>query len=203
VYVTLLGECVDRLAAAEEFLEQMRARPYAPLLEAAILQVRKSLELVAIAAIAPDQKQYEAFRATATKDPDFTKDYHAAKIFAALARINPDFYPKPLLPAVRTTDGTWHYDDKKSGVLSKRQFANTYDRLGKYLHAHNPWGSNKFLDQIVADLPIIILKSRGLIALHARLIRTRDFQGVWIVQADTTTPYVITGAATGPYVVEG
>lgn len=170
IYVNLLGECFDRLVAAEEFLDQLRSRPYLPLLEAAILQVRKSLELIAIAAIAPDKEQFQAFRATATKDPDFTKDYHAAKIFAALERINPNFFPKPLLPAARKPDGSWHYDDKKSEVLGKKQFERAYDRLWRYLHAHNPWGRSKHLEQVAKDLPNIVKRARGLVALHARVI---------------------------------
>jgi len=202
-YVKLLGECFERLDAAEEFLQHLQSRPYVPLFEAAILQVRKSLELIALAAIAPDQQRYKAFRATAEKDPDFTKDYHAAKIFGALERINPDFFPRPLLPAVRKADGSWHFDDRKADVLSKKQFGRAYDRLGKHLHAHNPWGRSKQLEQVASDLPSIISKARGLIALHARVIRTDGFQGVWIVHADSATPHVVRGSASGPFVVEG
>ncbi len=201
-YVVLIGESVARLDAASQFLHEFGTRAFVPVLEAAILQIRKALELIAIAAIAPDKKQYTAFRATATKDPDFTKDYHAAKIFAALGRINPDFYPKPLLPATRQPDGSSHYADKVTGRLSKKQFERVYDRLGKHLHAHNPWGANKQLEQLAADLPEIIERTRALIVLHARLIRTSEFQGVWIVEADSPTPHVLTAIATGPYVVQ-
>lgn len=201
VYVRLLGECFERLDSAADFLHQLESRPYVPLLEAAILQVRKSLELIALAAIAPDKPQYQALRASAEKDPDFTKDYHAAKIFGALERINPDFFPKPLLPPEKRANGSWHFGDRKADVLGKKQFGRAYDRLGKHLHAHNPWGPSKQMEQIASDLPRIIARTRALIALHARVIRTDSFQGVWIVQADSSAPRVITGAASGPFMV--
>jgi len=202
IYVTLIGEAVARLDTVEEFLGNYSANGGLPYLEAAILQVRKALESIAIAAIAPDKRQYEAFRATATKEPDFTKDYHAAKIFGALSRVNPDFYPRALLPAERQSDGSWHFGEKKDGFLTKKRFERAYDRLGKHLHAHNPWAPNKNLQNLFADLPAIVKEARCLIQLHARFIRTPEFNGVWVVQAESPSPHVITATANGSYVVQ-
>ena len=200
IYASLIGEGIQRLSAAEKFLDQYRRDKETPQLEAAILQIRKSLELIALAAIAPDKKEYAAFRATADKDQDFTKDYHAARIFGALSRINPEFYPRPLLPATRMSDGTWHFGQKQSGYLSKKRFERAYDRLGKHLHAHNPWGTSKNLHNLAVALPTIIAEARGLLQLHARIIRTSDFQGVWVIEAESPSPRVITGAVDGPFV---
>jgi len=196
IYLSLVEEVVTRLDAAERFL----ASPEVIYLESAILQLRKSLELVALAAIAPDKKKYAAFRASAAEAPDFTKDYHAAKIFTALARVNPDFFPLPLTPAIRQPDGVWHYGRKQSGYLSKKQFERVYDRLGKQLHAHNPWSSPKNIQNLQADLPGIIAATRGLVQLHARVIRTSEFEGVWVIEA-SPKPVVITGSSGGPFVV--
>jgi hypothetical protein len=196
IYLALVEEAVARLTAAERFLA---SSPEVVFLESAILQLRKSLELNAFAAIAPDKKKYEALRAGAAKDPDFTKDYHAAKIFAALQRVNPDFYPLALTPAVRQPSGVWHYDRKQSGYLTKKQFERTYDRLGKQLHSHNPWSSPKNIQNLRADLPGIIARARGLVQLHARVIRTSEFEGVWVVEANPK-PVIITGAG-GSFVV--
>lgn len=202
IYLSLIGESVSRLEAASRFLDEYSENPNVTRLEAAILQVRKALELFALAAIAPDKKQYAAFRATADKDPDYTKDYHAAKIFGALSRVNADFYPKPLTPVQRQPDGSWHYGEKQSGFLSKKRFERAYDRLGKHLHAHNPWGGSKNLQNLVADLPKVIAEARGLLQLHARFIRTPEFHGVWIVRADSPNPEIITATAQGPYAVQ-
>lgn len=152
IYLSLIGESVTRLNAALGFELEYRKGRDIPTLDAAVLQFRKALEAIAIAAIAPDKKAYQAFRATAYKDPDFTKDYHAAKIFAALARVNPDFFPRALLPAEQGRDGSWHFENKTVGVLTKKQFERCYDRLGKHLHAQNPWGTNKNIQNLAGDL---------------------------------------------------
>jgi len=201
VYLSLIGEAVSRLNAALGFELEYRRSGDIPTLDAAVLQLRKALEAVAIVAIAPDKKAYQAFRATADKDPDFTKDYHAAKIFAALARVNPDFYPRALLPAERQEDGKWHYESRTVGVLTKKQFERCYDRLGKHLHAQNPWGTNKNVQNLGGDLAKMIHAAKALMALHARFIRAPDFHGVWVVQADTPQPTVLTAQAQGPYAV--
>ena len=154
---------------------------------------------VAIAAIAPDRKSYEEFRATADKDPDFAKDYHAAKIFAALSRVNADFYPRALLPPLRQPDGTWHFENKTSGVLTKKQFERCYDRLGKHLHAQNPWGKAQNIQNIASDLQAMTTSAKELVAYHARFIRAPDFHGVWIVDAATPEPTVLNAEAKGPY----
>jgi hypothetical protein len=201
IYLALIGESVSRLDAASVFLDEYASRAEVSRLEAAILQVRKALELFALAAIAPDKNAYAAFRATADKDPDYTKDYHAAKIFGALSRVNADFYPKPLTPAERQPDGSWHYGEKQSGFLSKKRFERAYDRLGKHLHAYNPWDGNKNLQNLVSDIPKVISEARSLLQLHARFIRTREFHGVWVIRADTPRPEIITALAQGPYVL--
>jgi hypothetical protein len=201
VYLSLIGESVGRLNAALGFELEYRRSLDLPTLDAAVLQLRKALELIAIAAIAPDKKAYEEFRAAADKDPDFTKDYHAAKIFAALSRVNADFYPRPLLTPTRQPNGTWHFENKVSGVLTKKQFERCYDRLGKYLHAHNPWGKSQNVQNLAADMQTMITSAKGLIAYHARFIRAPDFHGVWIVDAATPHPTVINAEAKGAYAV--
>lgn len=185
LYRELLHEATFRLIAARRFHDGFSESNSAPDLEAAILQVRKALELIAYSAIAPDKKHYKAFRARAKKQPDFTRDYHASKIFSALSRINKDFYPLALVPAERQSDGSLHYGRRQDGYLTKKDFERVYDRLGKYLHAHNPWSPNKQIQNLANDLPGIIRKAETLLSLHARFIRTPDFQGVWVFRVDS------------------
>lgn len=205
IYRSLIGEATSRLLAAKRFLAAFTATGAVPELEASVLQVRKALETIAFAAIAPDKKQYAAFRATATNSPDFTKDYHAAKIFTALARINEDFYPMALAPAEQQPDGSYHFGNKQTSYLSKKKFEAAYDRLGKHLHAHNPWGGSKNLQNLAADLPTIVEEAHALLDLHARFIRTPEFHGVWVLETDRSgnLPRLIIANAAGPYVVTG
>ena len=145
IYLAKIQEAIERLRASESFLASYTANSGLPNLEAAILQVRKALEAIAFASIAPNKEKYEVFRSRAEKQPDFTKDYHAGKILKVLTKINKNFFPLALTPATNKPDGTFHFDRKCSGVLTKKRFESIYDRLGKHLHAHNPWSNNKNL----------------------------------------------------------
>lgn len=187
------------------FLAAFQSTGGVPQLEASILQLRKALETIAFASIAPDKKQYAAFRATAVQSADFTKDYHAGRIFTALAKVNKDFYPLALLPPERQPDRTLQFGRKASGYLTKKKFETAYDRLGKHLHARNPWSGNRNLHSLAADLPTIVEETHSLLDLHARVIRTPDFHGVWVVETDRlgNPPRVVTALTTGPFVVTG
>lgn len=203
IYLDMVQEAVGNLAAADSFLADYGIGKSLPSLEAAILQVRKALEAVALASIAPYRQEYESFRAKADKQPDYTKDYHAGKIFKALSKINKDFYPLALTPAKRQDDGTLHFDRRGSGHLTWKRFEASYDRLGKHLHAHNPWSTDKNLQNLAADLPGVISETRALLELHAAFIRTPEFNGVWVVEVhpETLAPRVIAGMAEGEFVV--
>lgn len=203
IYLTMVGESIIRLRAAQLFLVEYQTSGALSYLEACILQVRKALELIAFASIAPNKLMYEAFRAKAEKQSDYTKDYHAGKIFQILSKINKKFYPIPMLPATQQPDATWHFDCKTSGYLTKKHFETFYDRLGKHLHAHNPWSGNKNLQNLANEIPNTIEEALSLLELHATFIQTPEFNGVWGVEAnrDGTAPRIITGEAVGEFCV--
>ena len=205
IYRLQIAEATSRILSAQTFLSAYSSTKLIPQLEAAILQLRKALEKIAFAAIAPNKKQYAELRALAMESPDFTKDYHAMRIFTALAKVNKNFYPMPLLPGIRQDDGSLHFADKKSGFLTKKRFEGIYDRLGKHLHADNPWSGNKNLQNLAAEIPQIIEESHSLLDLHVCYIQTPEFQGAWLVETDRlgNPPRVYTAEAQGPYVIKG
>jgi len=197
-------EATSRLNAAKQYLASYNSTAQIPDLESAILQVRKSLETIAYSAIAPDKKKYAAFRSKVEKDPDYTKDYHASNIFSALAQINKEYYPVPLIPFVVKPDETKHFDRKEKGFLKEKQFKRIYDRLGKHLHAHNPWSNNKNIQNFAKNLPKIIEETQELLDLHVRFIRTPTVHGAWVVEVDRhgkQPPRIITAIADGNFVV--
>jgi hypothetical protein len=203
VYLAMASQSVARLRAAKTFLDAYEESGVLPELDAAILQVRKALEAMALASIAPHKAKYEAFRAKAEEQPDYTKDYHAGKIFKVLSKINKNFYPVALLPATQQSDGTWHFGRKAASYLTKKRFESFYDRLGKHLHAHNPWSNKKNLQNLAADLPTTIDEAFSLLELHATFIQTPEFKGVWVIEAgsDGTAPRAIVGEAKGDFIV--
>jgi hypothetical protein len=205
IYLAKINEAVARLRACDYFLDGYSKDPAASLLEAAVLQMRKALEAVAYAAIAPNKAKYEQFRARAEIPADYRKDYNARAILQHLAKVNADFYPAPLLPATQAQPGHWHFGQKTNGYLTKAKFMSFYDRLGKFLHADNPWGNDKGVVNLVADLPVAQYQLRELLALHRVIIRAPDYLGVWVVEVPTDgrVPHIIAAQATGEFAVAG
>ena len=201
IYLAMVSEANERLHASESFFAAYKSGQRLAFLDAAILQLRKAMEAIALAAIAPCKEKYEIFRAKAVQ-PDYTKDYHAGKIFQVLGKINKNFYPLPLLPAIRQSNGVLHFDRKASGYLTKKRFESLYDRLGKYLHTHNPWSNNKNLQNLVEELPSAIAEAKSLLELHAAFIQTSEFSGAWVTEVKPgAVPTIITGQADGEFIV--
>jgi hypothetical protein len=204
IYLNKIKQALARLNACISFLthHQTNNDPY--MLDAAVLQGRKAMEAVAFAAIAPNRSEYEKFRAAAEKPADYRKDYNARAILQHLGTINPDFYPTPLLAPTKNAAGVWHFERKSGDFLTKKQFESFYDRLGKYLHADNPWGNDKAIKNLKSDLPGVIKSLQSLLDWHFTVIRTPDFNGVWVIEASFkgTPPRVIVGKADGEFVVQ-
>ncbi len=204
IYLNKVRETIARLGACNLFLAAHRTSNDVYSLEAAVLQARKALEAVAFAAIAPNKAEYEQFRAEVEKPAYYRKDYNARAILQRLGNINKDFYPTPLLAPTRKADGSWHFERKSDGCLTKEQFESFYDRLGKYLHADNPWGNDKGTQNLVRDLPRVIEQLQALLEWHFTVIRTPQFNGVWVIEVGLggTAPRVLVGKADGEFVVQ-
>lgn len=204
IYLGKMEECLDRLRACEGFLVSYKESGNVYFLESAILQMRKSLECVAYAAIAPNRKEYKEFRAKADRQSDYTRDFHAGKILEMLLKINKDFYPKPVSSPISKGPGKWHFEKREDGALTKEQFSSFYDRLGKFLHADNPWGNDKGINNLIKDIPEIIKSVRSLLLWHFTKVSTPKYTGVWVVEVpfNGEKPKIIVGKAGGEFVVK-
>lgn len=202
IYLKQITEAFERLDASMYFLDLYNKSNSIYNLEASILQIRKTLECIAYASIAPNKKAYENFRKSADTQKDYRKDFNATKITAQLNAINKDFYPRPLEPPIRKPEGNWHYEKKTSGFLTKKKFETIYDRLGKYLHADNPWGNDKGIKNLAKDLPVVYKQIHELMCLHVTKIITPEFKGVWVVEAGTpgVAPKILIGEADGDFI---
>jgi hypothetical protein len=59
-----------------------------------------------------------------------------------------------------------HFERKEKGFLLKKRFEKIYDRLGKYLHADNPWGSDKGLLNLLTEYPSLVKQIQWLLKFH-------------------------------------
>ena len=201
IYLDLMTQALDRLAASEKYLAAYKSHGQLCELESAALQLRKAMEAVAFAAIAPNKHMYAAFRKNADKPAHIGDDWQADSIFLSLNKVNPDFYPDPLSQETRVGPNAWHFGKPLNGYMKRKNFETLYKRLGKFLHADNPWGENKGWTNFAKDLPDAIVKIRALLKKHRTLIRAPEFNGVWVVDApsDGTPPRMIRAMADGPF----
>ncbi|MEJ6080843.1 hypothetical protein MT391_20280, partial [Vibrio sp. 1-Bac 57] len=174
IYLKQINEALDRLNASEVYYDRYLKTEDIYELDSCVLQLRKTLECIAFAAIAPNKKAYEKFR-----NSDFTKDFNAKKITTQLNMINENFYPIPLFPPCREEGRVWNYPRKEAGFLTKKRFEKVYDRLGKYLHSDNPWGKDKGLLNLAKEYPSFVKQIQSLLELHVTSIITPEFSGVW------------------------
>lgn len=201
IYLEKMTEALERLNACEEYLSANTESKKRFALESAALQLRKAMEAIAFAAIAPNKEQYAAIRNNAAKPADFRKDWQADSIFLILDKVNPDFYPDPLLQQTQVAPNAWHFGRPLNGYMKRKSFETMYKRLGKFLHSDNPWGTDKGWNQLSVDILDAITKIRVLLKKHRTLIRAPSFNGVWIVDApnDGTPPRMIRAVAEGKF----
>lgn len=204
IYLKKIEEAHSRLIACCSFIQEYEESGVIFAFEAATLQLRKALEAVAFAAIAPNKKEYVSLRSASDKNPDYRKDFNARKIIEQLEKVNPDFFPIPIEAPQEVTAGHWHFETRVDSSLTKDKFSSLYDRLGKYLHSDNPWGNNKFYQNLAKEIPVAIESIRCLLIRHYIAIRTPEFVGVWVVEApgNGEVARVLRALAMGPFVIK-
>lgn len=203
IYLNQMIEVRDRLIITQSFIESYFTTGSVIEFDSAILQFRKALEATAYASISPNKIKYKSFRQKEKKSGDFTKDFKATAIFRYLEQINKDFYPTPILPPNKVSNRNWHYALKENDFLTKKAFSSIYDRLGKFLHADNPWdNNNKHRENMATDIKETIPKLFNLLELHATFIKEKNYSKVWIIKVPQNklfAPEIIEAIASGDF----
>ncbi len=101
--------------------------------EVACLQLRKALEWIAFATLAANRARYSEAH------EGLTTEWKAKRILERLERMNPAFFPVPLVVQGRQPDGTWNFAPLGEGFLTRDQFILLYDRCSDAIHSWNPF----------------------------------------------------------------
>jgi hypothetical protein len=123
VYLHCMVEIKERLGVVEKF----RQIPMQALFvnEACYLQLRYICELVAIGCLVA-QGDYETQRT-------FREEHSPPKIFAALKRLHPHFFPQPM--TITSSPGSHHFEaNNKPDAYTEDQVANLWATSGDHLH---------------------------------------------------------------------
>lgn len=146
-----------------------------PDVEVGAVQLRKCLELIAMASITANESEYKAAHDT------FKKQWNASLIVKDIERINPDFYPKPILHK-DTLDGHKIDLNPDGDFLTKKQFIKLYEWCGARLHALNPYREDRDEGaKYINDLHDIEQARQRIIRLLSqhRVVLTDDRTEIW------------------------
>jgi hypothetical protein len=148
-YCDLMEEVKRRTSVVDFFLRGGGHALYMPTtIESVGLQLRKILELVAFGSLVANKDAYSATY------EEFAKHWNARLLLRDLARVNPDFYPKPVVEAPHSDPKVLHQlKDRDPDYLSKDEFERAYEKCGGIMHAENPYGSRIDYEYYRAKLP--------------------------------------------------
>jgi len=143
-------------------------------IESVYLQLRKILELIAMASLVPNQKEYGRVH------KDFGIHWNAKLLLKNLEKINPNNYPNPIkeIPS-KTPDIKAHFEDLKEGFLTKNDFIHVYKKCSKVLHADNPFGRSSDYKYYQSVLPEWLSKIMVLLNTHTIKLVGQDV--IWLI----------------------
>lgn len=136
-YREVLIEIKHRTAVVDSLIFGQVHVIYVPTtVESICLQIRKILELIAFSSLIANKEIYSS------QHKKFSEHWNARLMLQDLERINPDFYPQPILQKPSSTPGiSSDWVDRKDDFLTKELFIKVYEKCGGILHADNPYGN--------------------------------------------------------------
>ena len=191
-YSNLMEEIKVRMSVFDFFTIGEGHALYKPTtIESACLQLRKILELIAMASLVANKDAYSAAH------KGFAKHWNAKRLLKDIERINPDFYPRPVILAPPKDPGAQvRFIDRKEDFLTKAEFVEVYLRCSKMLHAENPYASKIVYKDYERDLPEWRLKVVNLLDLH--WISLLDKKELYLIQMKGDTDGKVNLYATVP-----
>lgn len=143
-------------------------------LESIALQIRKILELIAMASLVANKSEYEKVYS------NFSNAWNAEYLLKDLGRVNADFYPKPVVeqpsndPKVKN-----QLADRDDDYLTKEEFIKVYKKCGAIMHASNPMGRKIGYEYYKKSIPIWRQKIINLLNNHQ--IRLLGHDGFYLI----------------------
>ena len=115
-YCDVMEEVKRRTTVVQSFLRGEWHSVYrATTIESACLQIRKMLELIAMASLVVNRKEFQRVNA------EFAKCWNARLILQDIERLNPDFYPRPI------NDVNGELVNVQSGFLTRKKLPKVYE----------------------------------------------------------------------------
>lgn len=176
-YLQSLEEIKLRLADVKR-LASRAASPAAEPFDNDLVAVhfRKVTELITFGYLTANKKRYaEAYT-------DFAGHWKLKEVLNNLAKIHPNFYPRPVVVARQTDIGGrrhHHFDFVQRGFLTRSDLAKLYGQCSQAIHARNPFATKQAQDPAASPM-YWISKIERLLSFHQ--MRFVDTRGMWIIE---------------------
>jgi hypothetical protein len=141
--------------------------------ELACLNLRKVLELLAFASLTANREKYAEAHAK------FAQHWKAKLLLTNLAKLHPDFFPKPIAFGEPHSDGTKNLVDVKEPCLTRDDFEFLYDQASQVLHTQNPHGDAVRVVDFRLSLSEWVQRIKTLLSVH--YMRLVDSESLWVV----------------------
>jgi len=174
-YAATMKEIKLRTEVITLFLSGQREARYVPTtVETIGLQFRKVFELIVFASLAANRDQYSRVYA------DFAKHWEAAKLLKNLRRINPNFYPKPVLEIQSNRLGIEReLKDRGQDYLTQADLIAAHGRCGALMHAANPFANP--LDYAFYQQSFLVWMTKIINLLNAHQVHLVGDKGFWLL----------------------
>ena len=182
MYANCMEEIKKRTLVIDGYLKgEPPARYLQTTAECVGLQLRKILELIALASMVANQPEYRKHQ------KNFQREWNGKRILATLEKANPEFYPVPTMQIQdQRTGRVVETKTINSGFLTKKDYVRLYDACGSILHARNPFArGERDASTFLSDTPTWMERIRVLLNHHQIQLLDTDKQ-IWVLmQADS------------------
>ena len=105
-------------------------------IESVYLQFRKMLELIALGSLVANKEVFSSMY------QNFSRYWNAELLIKDIERINPNFYPEPVIQKLSDKPGiTMDWLSRPDDYLTKADLVKLYQKCGAIVHSDNPYGS--------------------------------------------------------------
>jgi hypothetical protein len=144
-------------------------------IESIYLQYRKMLELIALGSLVANKEVFSRIYA------DFSKYWNAELLIKDIERVNPDFYPRPIIQKPSSRPGVYmDWDERPNDYLTKDDLIKLYKKCGAIMHSGNPYGSQ--IDYGYYESMVGHWGSRIKNLLNAHYIRLVNDPNLYLIQ---------------------
>ena len=137
-YCNLMEKIKVRMGVFDFFVTGEGHALYKPTTaESACLQLRKILELIAMASLIANKDAYSKVHR------NFKKHWRVSLLFKDLEKLNPGFYPRPvILVPPENPQADIQFNDRVGDFMTKEEFIKAYKLCSAILHSENPYAKD-------------------------------------------------------------